>query len=66
MRIGAVVRGETFIPRSAVLAAPVREAENEDQKPLAARLGEVDFGIVEGFGFDWRDGLREESRGNED
>jgi hypothetical protein len=61
--IGAVVRSETFIPWSAVLATLVREAENEDQKLLAARPGEDDFGIVESFGFDGGHGLRRESRG---
>jgi len=61
--IGAVVRGEAFIPWSAVLATLVREAENEDQKLLAARLGEDDFGIVESFGFDGGHRLRKESRG---
>ena len=61
--IGAVVRGESFVPGGAVLATLVREAENEDQKLLAARPGENDFGIVEGFGFDSGNRLGENRRG---
>jgi hypothetical protein len=55
--VRSVVRKETLVPGSAVLAAFVGEAENEDQKLLAAGLGQDDFGIVESFGSDGRNGL---------
>jgi hypothetical protein len=61
MGVRSVVRKEALVPRSAVLAAFVGEAENEDQKLLAAGFGQDDFGIVEGFRFDGRNGLGEKS-----
>jgi hypothetical protein len=61
MGVRSVIRKEALVPGSAVLAAFVGEAENEDQKLLAAGFGQDDFGIVESFRFDGRNGLREES-----
>jgi hypothetical protein len=39
----------------------VGETENEDQKLLAAVFGQDDFGIVESFGSDGKNGLGAES-----
>jgi hypothetical protein len=58
MGVGEVVGREALVPGSAVLAAFVRETQNEDEQFLTARLGEDDFGIVQGFGFYGRNGLR--------
>jgi len=60
--VRSVVRKETLVPGSAVLAAFVGEAEDEDQKLLAAGFGQDDFGIVESFRFDGRDGLGKQCR----
>lgn len=58
MWVGEVIGREALVPGSTVLAAFVRETENEDEQLLTARLGEDDFGIVQGFGFYGRNGLR--------
>jgi hypothetical protein len=61
MGIRSIVRKEALVPGSAILAAFVGEADNEDQKLLATGFGQDDFGIVESFRFHGRNGLGEKS-----
>lgn len=54
---GRKIGGEALGPAGGLLTAFVGEADGENEVLLAARFWEDDFGIVEGFGFDGRDGL---------
>jgi hypothetical protein len=55
--VGMVIGGDFFAPDFAQFGALLREAHDENQELMAARTGENDFGIVQGFGFDGRDRL---------
>ena len=65
--VGMEIGGNVFAPDFAQFAALLREAHDENKELMAARTGENDFGIVQGFGFDGRDRLcRGQSGGDEE
>ena len=63
--VSSEIGAEALAPGRGLLAAFVGEADGEDEVLLAARFGDNDFGIVEGFAFDGRDGLRRTGRYSE-
>ena len=64
--VGMEIGGNFFAPDFAQFAALLREAHDENQELMAARTGENDFGIVQGFGFDGRDRLRKRQSGGDE
>jgi hypothetical protein len=64
--VSAVVGGDFSAPNLAQLAALVRETDHKNQDLLAAGVGEGNFGVVERFGSDGRDGLGERESGGEE
>ena len=59
------IGGEALAPGGRLLAAFVGEADGKDEVLQGAGFWEEDFGVVESFAFDGRDGLGIERRHSE-